>query len=61
VVHGWRDDIIPWSHSVRFAESQRVELHLLDGDHRLNTCLDHIEPLWRQFLQNRLLSRTVGE
>lgn len=54
VVHGWRDDIIPWSHSVRFAESQRADLHLLDGDHRLNTCLDHIEALWARFLQNRL-------
>lgn len=56
VVHGWRDDVIPWAHSIRFSESHQAELHLLDGDHRLNDCLDQIEVLWRQFLQNRLLS-----
>jgi pimeloyl-ACP methyl ester carboxylesterase len=51
VVHGWRDDVIPWNHSVRFAERHRAELHLLDGDHRLNDCLDPIEQYWRQFLK----------
>ena len=51
VVHGWRDDVIPWNHSVRFAERHRAELHLLDGDHRLNDCLDPIEQHWRQFLK----------
>jgi pimeloyl-ACP methyl ester carboxylesterase len=51
VVHGWRDDVIPWNHSVRFAERHRAKLHLLDGDHRLNDCLDPIEQYWRQFLK----------
>ena len=35
VVHGWRDDIVPVENSVRWAGEQRAELHLLDGDHRL--------------------------
>jgi alpha/beta superfamily hydrolase len=53
IVHGWQDDVIPWAHSVRFAQTQRATLHLLDGDHRLNDCLDPIEHLWRQFLSSR--------
>lgn len=61
VVHGWCDDVIPWNHSVRFAESHRADLHLLDGDHRLNDCLDPVEHLWREFLQNLLLPLCEAE
>ena len=51
VVHGWRDDIVPPLNSVKFAQQHRCELHLLDGDHRLNEALPKIEPLFELFLQ----------
>jgi len=51
VVHGWGDDIVPVEHSVRFAKQHRCDLHLLEGDHRLNDALPKIEPLFELFLQ----------
>jgi pimeloyl-ACP methyl ester carboxylesterase len=51
IVHGWRDEIIPWEHSARWAAEARCELHLIDGDHRLDSALPVIEPLFRQFLK----------
>ena len=52
LVHGWRDDIVPALNSVQFAQRHRCDLHLLDGDHRLNAALPKIEPLFERFLQN---------
>ena len=52
VVHGWLDDIVPPRNSVQFAQRHRCDLHLLDGDHRLNAALPKIEPLFERFLQN---------
>lgn len=51
LVHGWRDDIVPPGNSVQFAQRHRCDLHLLDGDHRLNAALPKIEPLFDLFLQ----------
>src|SRR6266513_325464 len=36
VVHGWRDEVVPFEHSVRFAQAYRAALHLLESDHRLH-------------------------
>ena len=52
VVHGWRDDIVPPVNSVQFAQRHRCELHMLDGDHRLNAALPKIVQLFELFLQN---------
>ena len=52
LVHGWSDDIVPPGNSIQFAQRHRCDLHLLDGDHRLNTALPKIEPLFELFLQN---------
>lgn len=35
VVHGWHDDIVPPERAIRFADTHKAELHMLDGDHRL--------------------------
>jgi pimeloyl-ACP methyl ester carboxylesterase len=51
IVHGWRDDIIPWAHSARWAAKARCALHLIDSDHRLDSALPVIEPLFRHFLK----------
>ena len=50
VVHGWRDDVIPPAHSVRFAEGLRARLLLLDGDHRLKANLPDLLKYFTMFL-----------
>lgn len=52
IVHGWSDDVIPPEHSIRFAREHQASLHLIPGDHRLNTSLPAIEPLFQRFLIN---------
>ncbi|MGC8521469.1 MAG: alpha/beta hydrolase [Steroidobacteraceae bacterium] len=50
LVHGWRDDVVPFEHSVRFAESCRAALHLLDSDHNLHNQIRVIQNLFEYFL-----------
>ena len=50
IVHGWRDEIIPPANNFRFAEMHRAQLHLIDGDHRLNDAIEVIAALFNQFL-----------
>lgn len=54
VIHGWRDTIIPAAHSIRFCEEHLAELHLIDGDHRLNDRLPAIGAHFKIFLQDIL-------
>ena len=51
IVHGWSDDIIPPENSIRFAKEANCALHLIPGNHRLNTSLDVVSELFEQFLQ----------
>ena len=50
IVHGWRDDIVPVDHSIRWAREQLAELHVLDSDHRLQDRIPEIGCLLRAFL-----------
>ena len=50
VVHGWSDDIIPWQHSLRFAEANQAALHLLDTDHRLESALPELKAVFQRFI-----------
>jgi pimeloyl-ACP methyl ester carboxylesterase len=50
VVHGWRDDVVPFDHSVRFAQSCGAALHLLESDHRLHNQVRVIQYLFEYFL-----------
>lgn len=51
IVHGWSDDVIPVEHSIKYAQQAQCTLHLIDGDHRLNTSLTTIVNLFKLFLQ----------
>jgi predicted esterase len=51
IIHGWSDDIIPVEHSIKFAKKHHHGLHLIDGDHRLNSSLDTVAVLFKQFLE----------
>jgi alpha/beta superfamily hydrolase len=51
IVHGWGDSVVPVENSIKFARFHQCDLHLLDGDHRLNDALPKIEPLFELFLK----------
>ena len=50
VVHGWSDDVISPEDSIKFARSHNCSLHLIAGDHRLNSSIAVVEKLFSQFL-----------
>jgi len=50
VVHGWRDEVVPYEHSIRFAGTCRAALHLVESDHRLHNQLRLIQNLFEYFL-----------
>jgi alpha/beta superfamily hydrolase len=50
IVHGWSDDIIPPENSIKFAKNIDCSLHLISGDHRLNSSIEIVEKLFFQFL-----------
>lgn len=54
VVHGWSDEEIPPEHSIKFAKGADCTLHLISGDHRLNSSLRAVEELFDQFLRKVL-------
>jgi pimeloyl-ACP methyl ester carboxylesterase len=50
VVHGWRDEVVPYEDSVRFARDHGASLHVLQGDHRLHSQINLIRYLFEYFL-----------
>src|ERR671923_3478 len=50
VVHGWRDEVVPYEHSVRFAEKYHATLHLVESDHRLHNQIRFLKYLFEYFL-----------
>lgn len=59
VFHGWADDIVPVSHSIRYATGVNCSLNLLQSDHGLNEehILEIIENRFRVYLENILKNR----
>ncbi len=52
VIHGWHDEVIPWQHSLRFAEASTAALHLIDASHQLGDRLPTISDLFSDFLDS---------
>lgn len=50
IVHGWSDDVIPPEHSIKFAKDGDCSLHLIRGDHRLNSSIETVKMLFKAFL-----------
>ncbi|WP_298636441.1 YqiA/YcfP family alpha/beta fold hydrolase [uncultured Umboniibacter sp.] len=50
IVHGWSDEVIPYQNSMKYAAGNNVNLHLIEGDHRLNSSLDTVSRLFEAFL-----------
>lgn len=43
IVHGWRDEIVPCDHALRFAAERRATLHVVDDDHRLHASTPQLQ------------------
>lgn len=50
IVHGWRDDVVPYEDSLRLAREYRATLHLVDSDHHLYTHMRMIRYYFEHFL-----------
>jgi pimeloyl-ACP methyl ester carboxylesterase len=50
VVHGWRDDVVPFEDSIRFARAHHAALHLLESDHNLHSQIRVVQYLFEYFL-----------
>ena len=59
LVHGWRDDVIPFEQSMRFAEENRLALHLVESDHRLHSAIPFLRYLFQYFLVESRRARFV--
>jgi pimeloyl-ACP methyl ester carboxylesterase len=51
IVHGWNDEVVPVENSIRFARQHRSTLHIIDGDHRLQSTVDQVCDLFERFLR----------
>lgn len=50
IVHGWDDEVIPCEHAIRFARLRQCTLHLVAGNHRLNSRIPVLRELFDAFL-----------
>jgi pimeloyl-ACP methyl ester carboxylesterase len=50
LVHGWRDEVIPYEQSMRFAKENRLALHLVESDHRLHSAIPFLRFLFQYLL-----------
>jgi len=50
LIHGWRDEVIPYEQSMQFAKENKLSLHMVESDHRLHSQLHFIRYLFQYFL-----------
>jgi surfactin synthase thioesterase subunit len=50
IVHGWSDEVIPHENSIKFAKDAKCSLHLIDGDHRLNSSIEVVAEIFDKFI-----------
>lgn len=50
IVHGWSDEVIPPDNAIRFAREAQCSLHLIKGDHRLNSSLPEVLAIFSSFI-----------
>jgi pimeloyl-ACP methyl ester carboxylesterase len=56
MIHAWQDDVIPAASSLRFARLWGAEMHLVNGDHRLESSLPLIILIFKHFLESLQMS-----
>jgi predicted esterase len=52
IVHGWSDDVIPAQNSIDYAHQADCTLHLIRGDHSLNSSIETVESIFACFLDS---------
>lgn len=50
IVHGYKDIVVPYKNSVKFAEKHQCELHIINDDHSLYYSKNVISFLFKEFL-----------
>jgi predicted esterase len=55
IVHGWRDEVVPVTNSIRYAREHHATLQIMDADHRM---LQQLEPVSGYF---ELLLAALGK
>jgi len=50
IVHGWSDEVIPVQNSIQYAQKANCSLHLIAGDHRLNSSIETVKQLFKSYL-----------
>ena len=55
VVHGWSDEVIPVEHSIRYSRQADCALHLISGDHRLNSSIEMVADIFERFIKRMTL------
>jgi len=58
IVHGWSDEVIAPQNSIDYAREADCSLHLISGDHPLNSSIDSVETLFARFLDSVLTPDT---
>ncbi|MGE4553043.1 MAG: alpha/beta hydrolase [Desulfovibrionaceae bacterium] len=53
-IHGWRDDVVPVEHSIRFARRLGARLLLLEAGHRMTEQAETVADAYARFLAERL-------
>ena len=54
IIHGWADNVIPPENSIRYAKEADCSLHLISGDHALNSSIEMVADLFIQFLERAI-------
>ena len=58
IVHGWSDDIILPENSIKFSKENDCTLHLISGDHRLNSSIELVEKLFLNFISEQIHNKS---
>ena len=59
IIHGWNDDVVPVENSIRFAQSSKANLHILNSDHGLTDNLDNINCIFENFIERCSANRKL--
>ena len=60
LVHGWSDEVIPVEHSIRYSQQADCTLHLISGDHRLNSSIEMVADIFDRFIKEMVSADDRG-
>lgn len=57
IVHGWKDETVPFEQAVLFGKKHAARLHLLEDNHRLSGSHEFLKVTFRSFLERVLQTK----